>query len=380
MAKVLVIAKWYPNDNDLVHGIYVKEFVKAKKLYNDVIVVHSELTSVKSPKFPYEIYDILEDDIRTIRFIYKRRFLKLHRITNFIAWFHCLSKLSKENYKPDIIHFHEYDASLPVFLYAKLHKIPLVITEHYTGFVKNTLTFSQQVLAKTVLRRSNAIFPVSKYLKKHILKYAPKARFEVVNNVVDTSLFKSSLPIRKGNSEKKLMLIVARLEPNKGISYLINALDILKKTRDDFFLEVIGDGSLRKELEDMKNRLELNDFVRFHGALPKPKVAEYMSKCDFFVLPSLFETFGCVLIEAMSCGKPVLATNIGGPDEIITQQTGILVEPANSEALKDGIDFMLDNYFSYSADDIVNYVKNHFSFEAIGLKLNQLYNDIIAKK
>jgi glycosyltransferase involved in cell wall biosynthesis len=130
----------------------------------------------------------------------------------------------------------------------------------------------------------------------------------------------------------------------------------------------------------MVNKLDLSEFVEFHGALPKPKVAEYMSKCDFFVLPSLFETFGCVLIEAMSCGKPVLATNIGGPGEIITQQTGILVEPANSEALKDGIDFMLDNYFNYSADDIVNYVKNHFSFEAIGLKLNQLYNDIIAKK
>ncbi|HGJ64479.1 TPA: hypothetical protein ENS27_03715, partial [bacterium] len=112
MARILVITKWYPNEDNPVNALFVREFVKAKMLYNDVIVLYSELTSIRNPKFPYEIRDSFEDDIRTIRFIYKRGFLKFHRVINLIGWIHCLLKLSKEGYRPDIIHFHEYDASL----------------------------------------------------------------------------------------------------------------------------------------------------------------------------------------------------------------------------------------------------------------------------
>ncbi len=378
MAKVLVVANWYPNENNLVHGIFVKEFVKAKKLYNDVIVVHGELTSEKKPKFPYEIHDGLEDGIRTIRFIYKRRFLKFHRVINIVGWVHCLLKLSKEGYKPDIIHFHEYDASLPIFLYAKLHNIPLVITEHYSGFVTNILTFSQRIYASIVLKNSDAIFPVSKHLEKYLRVYAPKAKFDVVNNVVDTDLFKVPLLSKDASIAKRRLLVVARLEQNKGVNYLIESLSSLRKARDDFFLDIVGDGNMRESLESMVSELDLTEFVRFHGMLKKEQVAEYMSQCDFLILPSLSETFGCVLIEAMACGKPVVATNNSGPQEIVTPQTGILVEPANSEVLKDAIDYMLDNYCSYSANEISQYAFETFSLESAGKKLNEIYGKIMS--
>lgn len=380
MSKVIVVTKWYPGKSNPVHGIFVMEFVKAKMLYNDVIVLYGELTSDKNSKFPYEIQDNLEDGIRTIRYIYKRRFLKLHRIINLIAGTHCLLKFSREGYKPDIIHFHEYDASLPAFIFAKINHIPLIITEHYSGFVKNSLTFFQKILAKAIFRNADAIFPVSQHLKKSLLNYAPKARFDIVNNVVDTSIFQLTPAIQKDINDKKILLSVARLEQNKGFSYLIKAIDAIRKTRTDFILNIVGDGGLRPELEKMTKELGLNDLIKFHGSLLKPKVAECMSQCDFFVLPSIFETFGCVLIEAMACGKPVVATNIGGPNEIVTQQSGILVESANPEAMKNAIMYMLDNYYKYSADDIVDYVKNRFSLEDIGLKLNGLYDDIITGK
>jgi glycosyltransferase involved in cell wall biosynthesis len=378
MANILLITKWYPNDDNLMNGIFVKEFAKAKALYNNVIVLHGELTSIRNPKFPFEVVDGLEDGIRTIRFVYKRRFLKLHRIINIIGWICLLHKINKEGIKPDIIHFHEYDASLPAFIYAKRNNIPLIITEHYTAFVRNSLSFFARILARIILKKANIILPVSNYLKEYLYKYAPNARFEVVHNVVNTSLFKP-VPVKiKEKNEIKEFVAVARLVENKGLEYLIKALNILRNTRTDFILNIIGDGESREKLNNMVNELDLGEFVKFQGMLSKPKVAEYMSKSDFFVLPSLFETFGCVIIEAMACGKPIIATNIGGPNEILTPQSGILVKSADSEVLKDAIEYMLDNYWKYSPYDIADYVDKNYSYSVIGAKLTKIYDDLIA--
>ncbi|MGB9596343.1 MAG: glycosyltransferase [Candidatus Poribacteria bacterium] len=378
MANILVVTKWYPNDDDPTHALFVKEFVKAKALYNNVIVFYGELTSIRKPKFPFEVIDRFEDGIRTIRFVYRRRPLKLHRIINIIGWIYCLYKIKKENIKPDIIHFQEYDASLPVFIYAKRKNIPLVITEHFTGFVKNSLSYFARIVAKIILRRATIVLPVSNHLKKYLYSYAPNTKLEVVNNIVDVSLFKAVPVTVKGREEQKEIITVARLVENKGIEYLIKALNVLKNIRTDFFLNIIGDGELKEKLINIMKEFKLEEFIKFYGALPKHKVAEYMSKSDFFVLPSLFETFGCVIIEAMSCGKPVLATNIGGPDEIVTTETGILVEPANPDALKDAIEYMLDNYWKYSSENISKYAIENYSYESIGKKLDRIYREILS--
>jgi len=376
--RILIVTRWYPSEENPANGLFVKEFVKATALYNDVIVLYGELTSKGNPRWPYEISDRVEDGIRTVRFIYKRRFMKLHRLINIIASTHCLMNIMREEKKVDIIHLHVYLASLPAVIFAKLFRIPLFITEHYTGFVRQILTFSERILARIIMKSATVILPVSNYLKKYIQPYAPQARFEVVSNIVDSSMFEATNVVIKENGKQKLILTVGRLDPAKGTSYLLEALNLLKITRKDFFLNIIGDGSIRKELEQKAKTLELDDFVQFHGMKLKSKVAEFMSQCDFFVLPSLFETFGCVIIEAMASGKPVVVTNIGGPNEIVTPQTGILVESANAESLKNGLEYMLDNYHKYSATDISKYATENFSLESIGKRLNQIYEVYLA--
>ena len=377
MAKILVISRWYPSEEKPIHGIFVKDFVKAKSLYNDVTVLYGNLTSEGNPRFPYEIQDQVEDGIRTIRFIYKRRPLRLHRLINLIGFIDCLSKISKEGLKPDIIHFHEYLASIPAFIYAKIKHIPLVITEHYSGFIRKNLTFFERFLAKIIMNRADIVLPVSYFLKSHIENYATKCRFEVVPNIVDVSIFKITAHVINKNDEIKQMLTVASLFPNKGISYLLEALSSLKKVRTDFHLDIVGDGEIKGELEKQKSELGLDKFVTFHGRKAKSEVAEYMSKCDFYVLPSLFETFGCVIIEAMACGKPIVATNCGGPNEIITSESGIIVESANPKALMDGISYMMDNYCEYSAENISRCAIENYGLEAVGQKLNQIYRKVI---
>jgi L-malate glycosyltransferase len=377
MAKVLIITRWYPTRENPVHGVFVKEFAKASALHNDVIVLFGELTERTPTQWPYEIIDTVEDRIRTIRFIYRRGLLKSHRLINLIGFTHCLIKLKKEYFMPDIIHLHVYLACLPAIVFSRLYRIPLVITEHYTGFVRNILSFYERLAAHIIFKQADVILPVSHHLEKYLHPYAPMVHYEVIPNVVDTSIFRVSPFIPKDRSEIKKIVFVGRLDPAKGVEYLLNALNLLKNKRTDFFLDIIGDGTQKKFLEQMAIDMDLSRFVCFHGIITKNEVAKIMAKCDFFVLPSLFETFGCVIIEAMACGKPVVASNIGGPNEIVTSQTGILVQPGDAEVLKDAINYMLDNYASYSANKIANYAAKRFSLPAIGCKLNNIYQDLM---
>lgn len=101
-----------------------------------------------------------------------------------------------------------------------------------------------------------------------------------------------------------------------------------------------------------------------------------MQRCDFFVLPSLFETFGVTLIEAMACGKPVIASDIGGPKEIVTEKVGKLVPPGDSETLAEAVDYMLDHYREYDPEKIVQYVRQRYSYQAVGKECDRVYRSV----
>ncbi len=377
MSKRLIVTRWYPTDENPIHGVFVREFVKATAVFNDVVILFGELLENYSSKRLYEIKDDFDGNIRTIRFKYRSRPFRIHRIINLIGFMHCLLKLKREKYRPDIIHFHEYLASLPVLVYSRIFRIPLVITEHYTGFVRGVLSRSEKFMARFILKQADIVLPVSEYLKNALLPYAPKTRYEIVPNIVDCSLFSQSKVNKKADWETKQMIMVGRLDPAKGISFLLEALHKLKKKRTDFFLHIVGDGTIKEELTRLCDELDLERHVRFHGRKPKHVMAKMMSESDFFVLPSLFETFGCVVIEAMACGKPVITTDIGGPNGIVTRQTGILVKPADSEALENGINFMLDSYFTYSNEKIIEYAKSNFSVSVIGQRLDDIYKTLM---
>lgn len=424
--KILFLPAWYPTEENPVSGIFIKEHAKAVSLYNDVVVLFAYLDPFPQPRRLcrfYRISEDIEDGIRTIRVRYgailayaKDRLFKtfpkldknqgntdksilesnavinvlknLLRIPYLIVrgllhyWsiFVAFRGLVKEGWRPDIIHAHVYSAGVPAAVISKLYKIPLIITEHFTNFATHSVTPFEVKKAKFAFKKAKIILPVSNDLKEAIRDfYNVKNRFSVVPNVVNTDTF-YPLSIKKDEKEmqdKKKMLLVAILAPRKGISYLLEALASLKSKRDDFLLDIVGDGPSKKEYENLATKLGLGEIVKFWGR--KPEVASFMRKCDFFVLPSLYENFGVVYIEAMACGKPVIATNAGGPKEFINKEVGILVSPKDSGALTKAIDYMLDHYQDYSSEKISQYVKENFSYEVVGKKLDEIYRDISEK-
>jgi len=413
--KVLFLPAWYPSEINPIAGIFIKEHAKAASLYNNIVVLYAYLDPSPQPKVLYRVSEDVEDGIRTIRVRYgglpsylKRLVFKSKKEVKYPApsadsgktdvlkrllgipliiagdllcyWsiFTTFRKLRKEGWKPDIIHAHVYSAGVPAVLLAKRYGIPVIISEHFTGFRRGLIHGLGKIKVKFAFEHATLVCPVSKALREDIEAYGVRAQFHVVPNVVDTELFSlgESSNYARGHQEKKQILFVAGLDPKKGVSYLLRALGQLSERRDDFELDIVGEGPYRGEYEELARKQNVADIIHFHGQVTKRTVADFMRKCSFFVLPSLFETFGVVLIEAMACGKPVIATGIGGPNEIVTDEVGKLVPAGNSQALVEAIDCMLDHYQDYSPERIAQYARERFGYETVGRMLSEVYDEV----
>jgi glycosyltransferase involved in cell wall biosynthesis len=155
------------------------------------------------------------------------------------------------------------------------------------------------------------------------------------------------------NSEEFIVGTIARLEKEKGIEYLIRAVDIAKDVIPKIRLIVVGNGSERRNLNWLVNSLHMTERVQFVGF--QDHVTEWIKNFDVFVLPSAIrESFGLVLIDAMANLRPVIASRIGGITEIIdTNQTGILVEPKNPESIAEAIMYLYNH-----PEETVEMIKN----------------------
>jgi glycosyltransferase involved in cell wall biosynthesis len=287
--------------------------------------------------------------------------------------------LAAQGFRPDVIHAHVYEAGLPAVLIGRLHKIPVVVSEHYTGFPRKLLSRREVRKAKLAFRLAKNVLPVSHSLQRGIEAYGIRARFQVIPNVVDTSLFYPALS-KPSDRDPNRLLFVGLLDPShkKGVPYLLRALAQLQERREDWHLDIVGDGEARTEYERMARELGIADKVSFLGLKPKEEVAEFMRQADLFVLPSLYETFAVVVAEALACGIPVLATRSGGPEEFVTNDVGMLVPPGDSHALCEGLDYMLSHLDDFIPANISNYANRRFSPESIGAQLQAIYEQAIA--
>jgi len=376
--KILFISRSYPNRSNPVRGVFVREQANAVSLYGDVMVL--TIQGVVSPvKGLYEVYEGKEGRFSIMRLQYRKLPIpKISYFFYFVGVFYAFRKLLRKGFLPDIIHAHFYEAGVLAVLIGKLYKIPTVITEHYSGFSLRTVRGFGKQKARFALNKADLIMTVSEALRKSIQSYGIQNYFKVVPNVVGTDLFYPKTKEEKHNCKR--LLLVALFKPIKGIPYLLESLSDLAKERNDFFLDIIGDGPKREEYERFAFKLGIDKKVKFHGIKTREEVAQFMRNADFFVLPSIWESLPCVLIEAMASGLPIVATNVGGIPEIINEKTGVLVPPRNVKALAEAISYMLNHYKEYSKRDIALYAKKRFSYEVVAKTLFEIYKRVLKRR
>jgi L-malate glycosyltransferase len=376
--KILFLTDWYPSEENLVSGIFIKEHVKAATLYNDVTV----MVLGGGARYKKRLYDVTEstdEGIRTIRYRYKispipktSYFVKIWGLLKYFR------KMLRQGYRPDVIHANTIPAGIPAIILGKLHGIPVVITEHSSAIPMHVLRPLGKIEVRFAMNRADMILPVSGNLMTHIESYGIKNRFRIIPNAVNTELFYPSSAGEKREHIKR-MLLVATFRPIKGVPYLLEALAKLRNKRKDFVFDIVGDGPDRAEYEATAEKLGLSDCVTFHGVKTKPEIAHFMRQCDIFVLPSIWENLPCVLIEAMASGARVIATDVGGVRELVNQEAGVLIPPRDIQRLEEAMNKMLDNYGNYSSEKIAKYAWEKFGYEAVGRLLDAAYREILVR-
>ena len=222
---------------------------------------------------------------------------------------------------------------------------------------------------------------ISPALRQRILEFTPTANVQVLGEVISTRFFTPEDAVLSGARTKKRFLTVALLSDQKGINHLLHAAALLRARVDcPFELVIGGDGAERQRLEHLTRQLGLTNICRFVGLLDRTQVRDWMRWCDVFVLPSIHETFGVVVGEAMACGKPVIATRCGGPEFVVGDGCGILVPIADAQALADAMEQFLLGQVQYDPVRIRESVCARFGEDAFLRNIETIYNEIWSRK
>lgn len=295
----------------------------------------------------------------------------------------------KKHGKPDIIQAHSsFSAGYVASLIYKSYKIPYIITEHRSRFIyncdraKKLFKVWHYPVIKQALDDCSYLVGVSPALfpKLHEISHTSKSKSLVIHNMVDTEFFKPKKILAKKASTIFKFATVAYLKQVKGIDILLKAFNILHKSNPGrYFLNIAGDGVCRKELEQYVADNGLSEFVNFLGEQNREEVKELMQSSDAFVLPSRFEAFGVVYIEAMACGLPVVATKAGGPETFIPDFAGELCNVDDVKGLADNMKIVAENYHNYPQEKIRDYAVSNFSKSVVAKKYIEIYSNAINK-
>lgn len=220
-------------------------------------------------------------------------------------------------------------------------------------------------------------------LKKQLIKIFKirQEKIKVIPNILDTNHFTPKNNITNNNFD---ILHVGRFERAKGVETLIKAFICLAKTYKDIHLTCIG-YERGTSFEKCKNYLikeNLIDYVSFKGFVDYEKLPEFYSKTDIVVVPSeIYESFSYTVAQGMACGKPVVASSIGGiPETLNSGKSGVLFDAGNVQDLIEKIEslYLNETNRKYIGDKAREYAVNHYSIEALGPKYIEYYQSLVA--
>jgi glycosyltransferase involved in cell wall biosynthesis len=237
------------------------------------------------------------------------------------------------NVTGDVFHAHHFGVA--AYYLALSGKRPLVFTSHNPFLVSPFSVPESRLelkLQRHVLRSVDAIVALAEAEADQLAERfgIPRDRFTVIPNGLDLDHY--SVPERRV-PERIELLAVGQLQEYKGHSFLLRALATAVRAGYDVHLTIVSHGGDRRdETLALCQELDLRDRVSFEGPLSTPELVERYQRCDIFVQPSLAECFPVTVLEAMACGTPVIATDVGGVAEEV-DDAGIVVPSANTDAL-----------------------------------------------
>jgi glycosyltransferase involved in cell wall biosynthesis len=271
----------------------------------------------------------------------------------------------------DLIHAHfGYPDGVVAAWLGQRYGVPVVVTEHaiWRPWLDNFRSVRQKVLQAAA--RFALHLAVSRAVRDSVAHFTGESEhLRVIPVGVDATVF--TPPDGGAERDPNQVLFVGRIQTIKGVDILLRAVARLAGLRPGLQLTIVG-GSFypnwrpeEERIRRLAQELGLGPRVAFVGIQPEKQVAQLMRRSAVVVLPSRRESFGAVLVEALACGTPVVATRCGGPEDVVTDAVGRLVPLEDPEALASAIDDVLGAAGRYDARALRAYALQHFSWERV---------------
>ncbi|MBA4371097.1 MAG: hypothetical protein C0418_05930, partial [Coriobacteriaceae bacterium] len=289
---------------------------------------------------------------------------------------------ARSAHQPQFVHAHAlYPSAAAALRLAGPARLPLVVSVHGSDLYSNLARPAWREELERVVDRAAAIVCVSASLARDVVEAlgADPAKVLVVPDTYDAETFRiTERPARERRGTR--LVAVGRLVDVKAHDVLLSAFTRLVREGHELKLTIVGEGPLRAELEQRAMGTGVDRRVTFAGALSGEELARTLAEAHLFVLPSRREGFGVALIEAMATGLPAVATRSGGPEDIVGEGDGVLVEPDDPAALAAGIAAVLARLERYDGAAIAQRVLMRFGPEVVGTRLVQVYREVLAHR
>jgi len=266
----------------------------------------------------------------------------------------------------------------------KALRLPLVTTLHLgsiselQGIARYAASFYEKSIGRWILSKSSRIVAVSHAVKEYAETLGVNPRkVSVVPNGVDILQFQPSSAEDKHDGEVRVGFI-GRLIANKGPQYLVEAAPRIIREFPDVRFQVAGDGPMLHDLQHRVRELGVQTAFRFLGTVPSN--VEFLQSCDIVVRPSLTDGMPLAVLEAMACGKPSVASRVGGTPEILQDgDTGYLVEPRNVEQLVSKVSKLLadPDLRVKMGNRARNFAEGYYSWEEIARQMTKVYENAL---
>jgi glycogen(starch) synthase len=257
---------------------------------------------------------------------------------------------SSKPWRPDVVHAHDWLVAHPAIALAEYFDVPLVSTIHATeagrhsGWVAGSISRQVHAVESWLVRESDALITCSASMSDEITElFGPGlAETRVIRNGIDAGLW--PFANRKPRSGPAKLLYVGRLEYEKGIHDAIAAMPRIRRTHPGTTLIIAGDGTQQDFLVEQARKHKVLKAIDFAGRLNHEHLVAYLHDTDAAVLPSHYEPFGIVALEAAATGAPLVTSNVGGLGEaVLNGETGVSFPPHDVAALAAAVRVVLDD-------------------------------------
>ncbi len=387
--KVLVTSRLYPSSAYSSRGTFVHEQVRFLKAHCDLEIVSP------IPFFPplpgcgrWSAYGRVarRETLDGLEVCYPRYLSFPRRLFFPSLWRRYLGALQRVvSSVPELIHAHlAYPDGLAAVEYGRELGRPVIISVH--GHDVREIPQARpswKALVTRALEGAEVVIASSSDVRERVLDLGVEDhRIRMIPQGVDSSLFRRPSGREPGEDGWQLVY-VGRFDPRKGVGVLLEAMCEIRRQRDDVRLRMVGGSPVSGTAGDFRDQVNilrqqgLEDCVEFVDEKPHGEIPALMAMADLCVLPSFYDSFGIVLVEAMACGLPVVATRCGGPEDIVEAGMGELVAVGDAGDLARGILAVLDGYRSYDPATIRRRVEERYDYRELAKRIAGVYEEVL---